>query len=823
MTPAALKILSDSVVLDGKQLEMEKWVIPYEDAAARLQRPELKIVTLQKACNCVDEMKWWWVLWDTKETNLLLTFRGEALWTSLRKKGVKRGDLIAVLNPCLLAKTDGGDSRAAAVEDEDQILQLGIVKGIVRCSAMTRRQTQCRQMVHLPSMGEYCRFHVNVKDQQQTRAGQGPSIAESISELLEGADKEKCKAILNRLAPSSAFAAAAAPLPAAPAAAAAGLQQGTQQQQQQHQQQKENIPQQQLHKKQQTMNSRPFRRCTSLPTAAAAAAAPAAAPAAAAAILVDAPCACMQVASAQHPAAANRHQTFPARRQQPKHNKQQQDYRLKPFRCQCTEQQQHQQQQQQQEQQQQQQQQQHRQQQQQKQQQQQQRKQIQPSSKLQRFPSHQQQQQRHGFSHSTSSSKDMALAIQLSLTKRMHFDGCLRTAQEAKDLHAQLFLHPNAEIALLAFKNYRYLHNVATLPTRSLPKQPQQQQQQQQRPVAVPGQPGASAATATAAAAALKVRSSSVAAEKAVSPAAAAAAKVAAAAAAAGAAGAAEQRQQPPPPPLDSAADVRRVLKDMKRPKLVAATVSTLKQTQKAGEVLQQAAERQQKRLAREQQQSEKAAKMQRAATPTGPAAAPAAAAAAKPAATDAEKREILEKMLQLKSSVADIEDGQRHLERLRSLEAADIKHEFKQSIKETVINAFFCLQCQRFADRLNPACVARNHQQQPRKATKRFVQCGGCGHKPIPTLNDQLPDGCPKYNPHCPLRGCRVASQHLNFRVISLYAPRAEKLLDQEKLSIDGTDVVANKKQQQQQQQRPDEGSGDEGFFDHPDLPDTS
>lgn len=38
-------------------------------------------------------------------------------------------------------------------------------------------------------------------------------------------------------------------------------------------------------------------------------------------------------------------------------------------------------------------------------------------------------------------------------------------------------------------------------------------------------------------------------------------------------------------------------------------------------------------------------------------------------------------------------EDGQRHLERLRSLEASDIKHEFKQSIKETIISAFYCLQ----------------------------------------------------------------------------------------------------------------------------------
>lgn len=42
----------------------------------------------------------------------------------LRKKEFKRGDLIAVLNPSLLPKSERGDSRAAAVEDEDQILQV---------------------------------------------------------------------------------------------------------------------------------------------------------------------------------------------------------------------------------------------------------------------------------------------------------------------------------------------------------------------------------------------------------------------------------------------------------------------------------------------------------------------------------------------------------------------------------------------------------------------------------------------------------------------------------------------------------------------------
>ena len=39
-----------------------------------------------------------------------------------RKTGIKRGDLVAVLNPSLLPKAGGSDARAATVENEDQIL-----------------------------------------------------------------------------------------------------------------------------------------------------------------------------------------------------------------------------------------------------------------------------------------------------------------------------------------------------------------------------------------------------------------------------------------------------------------------------------------------------------------------------------------------------------------------------------------------------------------------------------------------------------------------------------------------------------------------------
>lgn len=269
-------------------------------------------------------------------------------------------------------------------------------------------------------------------------------------------------------------------------------------------------------------------------------------------------------------------------------------------------------------------------------------------------------------------------------------------------------------------------------------------------------------------------------------------------------------QQQLPSPPLESAADVRRALRGMQqKQKLVNSTLNTLKKTQKTNMFLQMQAEKQNKRLQADQQHRECGAKVQRLAT---------AAAAVNPAATEEEKKQILGKMLQLKSSVADIvdqEDGQRHLERLRSLEASDANHEFKQSIKEMKVTAFFCMQCNKFTDRLNAACTASGHHQHPRQATKRFVQCGGCGHKPIPTLNNQLPDGCPR---------CRVASKDLNFLPLSIYASKPERLLEQEKLSIDGTDVDPFKpRQPHQKQQRRDDEEAVDGILDHGDLPTIS
>ncbi|XP_026189751.1 uncharacterized protein LOC34620348 [Cyclospora cayetanensis] len=743
MTADPLKVKCDCVFLDGKQLDIEKWALPFEEVACRFERPDLKVISLQKTCNCAtqgafnalkgavphaavlgvvsslcdprgaaSEMKWWWVLWDVKETNLFLSFRGEELWSCLRKKGIKRGDLVALLNPSLLPKSNGADSRAATVEDEDQILLIGSVKGIVRCGAMTRKQAQCRQMVHVPSMGEYCRFHVNVKNQRSTGL-RASLVEESIDELLCGSNKEKRAEILRKIAPSAGAHADAAADPRSADLAAtslAPLQVDTAQQKQIKQQAMNKLLQQNLLLQQSSSKSAPPANS------------------------------CDDQGSAEKPSKIAAAATKPirstitstARGEPPESSKpswnianlgnaaDREHQAVEAF--------------------------------------------VKKLQEIVALPA--------------SSNRDMALAIQLSLAKRMRFDCVPRLAETAKELHTQLFLHPNSDLALLAFKNYRYIHCIATITPR-----PQRVHEQTQV------QSSTKVKTAAVDSVAVASRRHS------------------------GTAAANEQCQQlPPPPPLESATDVRRALRSLQqKQKLVSSTVSTLKQTKKAGDVLQNVVAAQQKRLLKEQQRSERASKALRTAATVPP-----PAAAGKPALTEEEKKQLLEKILQLKSSVADIvdqEDGQRHLERLRSLEAADISHEFKQSIKETTVNAFFCLQCKKYTDRLNTACVARNHQQQPRRATKRFVQCENCGHKPIPTLNNQLPDGCPK---------CRVASKDISFRLIPLYTAKPEKLLEQEKLTIDGTDVGPYKKQQERPPQCRDENSA-EGFFDHHDLPDTS
>nr|CEL66856.1 TPA: hypothetical protein BN1204_026640 [Neospora caninum Liverpool] len=104
---------------------------------------------------------WSWTLWDLQETKIKLLLRGEALCRTLQREDVKTGMLLAVLNPTLLEPNPQYDSRCVAVDKADNVLLIGGVKGVMRCGAMTKKQTPCSMMVYVPTMGDFCRFHVS--------------------------------------------------------------------------------------------------------------------------------------------------------------------------------------------------------------------------------------------------------------------------------------------------------------------------------------------------------------------------------------------------------------------------------------------------------------------------------------------------------------------------------------------------------------------------------------------------------------------------------------------------------------------------------------
>nr|PIM05282.1 Mcm10 replication factor [Toxoplasma gondii COUG] len=104
---------------------------------------------------------WSWTLWDLQETKVKLLLRGEALCRTLQKEDVKPGMLLAVLNPTLLEQNPQYDSRCVSVDKADNILLIGGVQGVMRCGAMTKKQTPCSMMVYVPTMGDFCRFHIS--------------------------------------------------------------------------------------------------------------------------------------------------------------------------------------------------------------------------------------------------------------------------------------------------------------------------------------------------------------------------------------------------------------------------------------------------------------------------------------------------------------------------------------------------------------------------------------------------------------------------------------------------------------------------------------
>ncbi|PFH33334.1 hypothetical protein BESB_085330 [Besnoitia besnoiti] len=166
--------------------------------------------------------------------------------------------------------------------------------------------------------------------------------------------------------------------------------------------------------------------------------------------------------------------------------------------------------------------------------------------------------------------------------------------------------------------------------------------------------------------------------------------------------------------------------------------------------------------------------------------AAPLAARSAASVQTPADRekqKEMLQEIMSVRSNIqahvekADFEEEQQIL---KMLEKQDAREEFKQSIKEIQIEAFFCTECNEYCDKMNPVCRQAGHKIERRKAPKRFFRCPECMYSPIIAIGHTLPDGCPK---------CRVALANLLLPAVSAYKPKALKPLDHEKLTITGDD----------------------------------
>ncbi|PHJ24196.1 mcm10 replication factor [Cystoisospora suis] len=146
-------------------------------------------------------------------------------------------------------------------------------------------------------------------------------------------------------------------------------------------------------------------------------------------------------------------------------------------------------------------------------------------------------------------------------------------------------------------------------------------------------------------------------------------------------------------------------------------------------------------------------------------------------------QKKVLEKILSVRSTIqehVDKADYEEEQETLRLLEKQDVREEYRQSIKEIPLEAFYCVQCNEFSDKLNPVCKSSGHTIERRKTVKRFFKCPECTYTPIVAIGHTLPDGCPR---------CRAALAKLLLPAVSAYKPKAIKPLPNETLTITGDD----------------------------------
>ncbi|AFZ81106.1 hypothetical protein BEWA_005140 [Theileria equi strain WA] len=116
-------------------------------------------------------------------------------------------------------------------------------------------------------------------------------------------------------------------------------------------------------------------------------------------------------------------------------------------------------------------------------------------------------------------------------------------------------------------------------------------------------------------------------------------------------------------------------------------------------------------------------------------------------------------------------EEGMKIKDRLKELEKMDIAEEYKQTIKFIEVLAYYCEECDRWAEHINPYCKQENHTFIRKKVKKESHFCMNekCRYKYY-SLNGQNPTLCPK------CKESTIISEKTSF-----YNPRPDYLLPNE------------------------------------------
>eukprot|EP00920_Eleutheroschizon_duboscqi_P011879 GHVT01028382.1.p1 GENE.GHVT01028382.1~~GHVT01028382.1.p1 ORF type:complete len:669 (+),score=106.58 GHVT01028382.1:388-2394(+) len=97
-------------------------------------------------------------LWDLRDTELRFFFYDDENVAAAVKLAART--LYAILSPRLKPSSPSFDTRALDVTCVGDVMPIGALDGVAACRGTSKDGRQCKLMVHIPSIGEYCKHHV---------------------------------------------------------------------------------------------------------------------------------------------------------------------------------------------------------------------------------------------------------------------------------------------------------------------------------------------------------------------------------------------------------------------------------------------------------------------------------------------------------------------------------------------------------------------------------------------------------------------------------------------------------------------------------------